>query len=105
MPQPRKYESRAAQQSAYRKRQLCSQHDLLSRKGLPALPAISTIPGQSRWRAMVEQAQILLSEAVDEMESYHDDRSEQWQESSRADDLRAKLEALQEIVEQLQGID
>ena len=38
MPQPRQYESRAAQQAAYRKGQRCSQQNLLAQKGLPAIP-------------------------------------------------------------------
>ena len=61
MPQPRKYENRAAQQAAYRTRQGRSQQELLSLKGLPPLPAIPTLPGQARWRAMIVQAQTLLT--------------------------------------------
>lgn len=71
-------------------------------KGLPALPSIPSMPGQARWRAMIEQAHLLLSEAADEMQSYHDDRSEEWQEGSRAEDLLARLEHLQETLSQLQ---
>ena len=104
LPQVRKYESRAAQQAAYRKRLARSQQELLERKGLPALPAIPTMPGRARWDAMIEQAHTLLSEAVDEMQSYHDDRTEQWQESERAEALLATMEFLQEVVDQLQGI-
>lgn len=104
MPQPRKYQSRAEQQAAYRKRQAHSQQDLLSRKGLPCLPAVPTIPGHARWNAMIEQAHILLSEAADEMQSYHDDRSEQWQESTKAEELLAKMERLQESLDGLQDI-
>jgi hypothetical protein len=74
----RQYANRAAQQAAYRKRQVLSQQALLSRKGLPPLPAIPTLPGHARWRAMMEGAQLLLSEAAAEMQSYHDARSEVW---------------------------
>lgn len=105
MPQPRKYVDRAAQQAAYRKRQASSQQELLSLKGLPALPAIPTLPGQARWTAMIAQAQRLLSAATEEMQSYHDDRSEQWQEGPRAEALLARLEHLQEAVAQLQDIE
>ena len=105
MPQPRQYASRAEQQAAYRKRREISDQARLAQKGLPALPSIPTIPGNARWSAMIAQAHLLLSEAVAEMQSYHDDRSEQWQESAKAEDLLAKLEQLQETMEQLQGID
>jgi hypothetical protein len=105
MPQPRKYETRSQQQAAYRKRQALSQQELLSQKGLPPLPAIPTIPGTARWSAMIAQAQTLLSTAAQEMQTYHEARSESWQESTRADDLLAKLERLQESVSQLDDLD
>ncbi len=104
MPQPRKYQSRAEQQAAYRTRQARAQKDLLSRKGLPPLPAIPTIPGHARWSAMIEQAHTLLTEAADEMQSYHDDRSEAWQESGKAEEMLGKMEQLQEAADQLLGI-
>jgi hypothetical protein len=105
MPQPRKYETRAQQQAAYRKRQALSQQELLSHKGLPSLPAIPTMPGNARWNAMIAQAQALLSAAAEEMQTYHDARSDPWQESSKAEELLAKLERLQEGVAQLQDIE
>ena len=105
MPQPRKYETRSEQQAAYRKRQALSQQELLSHKGLPSLPAIPTMPGNARWNAMIAQAQALLSAAAEEMQTYHDARSDPWQESSKAEELLAKLERLQEGVAQLQDIE
>ena len=54
---------------------------------------------------MIEQAHMLLSGAVVEMQIYHDDRSEPWQDSTKAEDLLAKLEQLQETMAQLQGIE
>jgi len=105
MPQPRKYETRAKQQAAYRKRQALSKQELLARKGLPPLPAIPAMPGHARWNAMIRQARTLLSEAADEMQCYHDDRSEAWQEGARAEDLLTKLEQLQEAAEQLEDIE
>ena len=105
MPQPRKYETRAQQQAAYRKRRAVAGQELLAKKGLPPLPAIPTIPGNARWSAMIEQAHMLLSQAIIEMQNYHDDRSEQWQDSARAEELLAKLEHLQETTAQLQQIE
>ena len=60
------------------------------------MPAIPTMPGNARWSAMIAQAHLLVSETVAEMQSYHDARSEQWQESAKAETLLSKLEQLQE---------
>ena len=54
---------------------------------------------------MIAQAHRLLSEAVVEMQTYHDDRSSEWQESVKAEELLAKIEQLQETLEQPQGIE
>jgi hypothetical protein len=105
MPQPRKYANRADQQAAYRQRRTVSDQERLAQKGLPPLPAIPTMPGHARWNAMIAQAHLLLSAAVVEMQDYHDDRSQEWQDGSKADDLLAKLERLQETADQLQGIE
>ena len=53
---------------------------------------------------MLAQAHLLLCAASDEMQSYHDDRSEQWQDSPKAEEMLARLEALQDTIDQLQGI-
>ena len=105
MPQARKYATRADQQSAYRQRRIASERQLLSQKSLPALPAIPTMPGSARWSAMIAQAHLLLSEAATEMQIYHDDRSEAWQDGEKAEDMLAKIEHLQETMDQLQGIE
>ena len=54
---------------------------------------------------MIAQAHLLLSAAVVEMQDYHDDRSQEWQDGSKADDLLTNLERLQETADQLQGIE
>lgn len=105
MPQLRKYANRAQQQAAYRQRRALSEAQLLAQKGLPPLPAIPTLPGNARWRAMIEQARMLLSEASEEMQSYHDDRSEVWQQSDRAQELLSRLEQLEALIETLEGIE
>lgn len=102
MPQAKKYANRAQQQAAYRQRRTCSEQELLAQKGLPPLPAIPTLPGHARWRAMLSQAQALLCAAAQEMQTYHDERSEAWQESANAEELLAKLERLEEAITQLE---
>ena len=104
MPQPRKYASRAVQQAAYRKRQAREREALLASKGLPLLPAISTIPGHARWNAMLVYAQTLLTDAADEMQEYHDDRSEEWQETHKAETILERIELFQEAAEQIQQL-
>ena len=104
MPQPRKYASRAVQQAAYRKRQATEREALLASKGLPLLPAISTIPGHARWNAMLVYAQTLLTDAADEMQEYHDDRSEEWQETDKAETILERIELFQEAAEQIQQL-
>lgn len=104
MPQPRKYASRAAQQAAYRKRQAREREALQASKGLPLLPAISTIPGHPRWNAMLVYAQTLLTDAADEMQEYHDDRSEEWQASDNAEAIVERIELFQEAAEQIQQL-
>lgn len=54
---------------------------------------------------MITQAHLLLSEAMAEMQTYHDDRSAEWQESTKAEELLAKVEQLQKTIEQLQEIE
>ena len=105
LPQPRKYATRAQQQAAYRNRRAGAERELLAQKGLPPLPAIPTLPGHARWRAIIAQAHQLLSLAVEEMQRYHDDRSEPWQDSARAEELLTKLEHLQEALDQLESIE
>ena len=107
MPQPRKkYANRARRSSPpTRKRQAGEQRRLhLASKGLPLLPAISAIPGHARWNAMLVHAQTLLIDAADEMQEYHDDRSEEWQDSEKAEAMLERVELLQEAAEQIQHL-
>ncbi len=99
MPQPRSYANRAAQQAAYRDRQAQTHKALMAAKGLPLLPAIPNIPGHVRWKAMITHAHSLLNDAAEEMQCYHDDRSEQWQESDKAEALLEYMESIQAAAE------
>lgn len=105
MPQPKKHASPAARQAAYHQRKEQARKEQLTARGLPATPAIPTIPGYPRWRQAIEQAQALLEIVHSEMEDYADQRSEQWQETQRAETLRQQIDDLAEardLVSELQ---
>ena len=96
MPQPRKYADRAQRQAAYRERCAAALRSQCQAKGLPALPPIPTMPGTARWRAAAKMAHDLLNTICDEMRTYADDRSEQWQESERAEEFEEHLGGIEE---------
>ena len=58
-----------------------------------------TIPGHTRWNAMIRTAYTLLTNAAEEMQDYYDDRSEEWQEGEKAEALIEKMEQIQEAAE------
>jgi hypothetical protein len=99
MPTPRQHTDQAARQKAYRERQRQARETELAAKGLPALPAIPTMPGRARWTAMLDQARAMLGTMREEMETYHDERSEEWQESERGQEFTANVEAVSELAD------
>lgn len=104
MPQPRVHTSHAARQAAYRKRQEQARTKEQSNRGLPPLPAISTLPGHARWTGAISQAICLLTGVVSEMQDYFADRSEEWQESDRGDAHQHRTKSVREIVEALETV-
>jgi hypothetical protein len=105
MPQQRKHASPAARQAAYHKRREQATKAQLSLKGLPAVPALATVPGYARWRRAVEQACILLEMVHTEMEDYAKQRSEQWQESERAETFNQQMDDVAESCAQLRDLE
>ena len=104
MPQERKYASSAARQSAYRKRCERARRIELRAKGLPALPAISTMPGWPRWNAIYKMAHALMDGAVCEQLEYFDGRSDNWKEGERGEDHQertASAEAVRDGLDEL----
>jgi hypothetical protein len=98
MPTPRQYANDAQRQAAYRKRIADARKQELQAKGLPALPAIPTMPGVRRWAAMHQQALLLLQSVEEEMRDYYDQRAERWRESETGEAMAEQLQALQEAV-------
>ena len=101
MPQQRKHASAAQRQAAYRARMEQARASQQRERGLPALPAISTIPGTVRWNAMFRHVEQMLSTAQAEMADYYDDRSEVWQEGDRGVEHQERLTAVEALVEAL----
>ena len=53
---------------------------------------------------MIVHAQTLLTDAADEMQEYHDDRSERIQDSDKAEAMLERIELFQEAAEQIQQL-
>ncbi len=70
-------------------------------KGLPATPSIPTIPADRRWDAILLKALATMEMAKEEMDGYYNDRSQTWQDGERVEALQARMEALVEIVNNL----
>lgn len=104
MPQPRKHQTNAQRQAAYRTRTEHARTQQLSARSLPPLPAIATIPGEARWTGALRQAHWLLETTIAEMEEYKEERSDQWQESEKGWAFADRLESLQELVGTLEEL-
>jgi hypothetical protein len=104
MPQPRQYPDAAAKQRAYRDRQAQARTAERQAKGLPAAPAIPTLPSRARWQALVAQARLWVQTARDELQGYFDDRSEAWQEGERAAVLQERLDQLEVVIDDLDAL-
>jgi hypothetical protein len=98
MPTPRRYPSAAARQAAHRQRQRAARQQELQAKGLPPLPAVTTIPGHSRWQALTHQARLLLQTVHTEMQDYYEQRTATWQESERGEAFHEQLQTVQEVL-------
>jgi hypothetical protein len=57
------------------------------------------MPGTARWNTAIKQARGLVEMVLEEMQAYHDDRSEVWQETTQASALIERMDALQELID------
>jgi hypothetical protein len=94
----------AARQQRFRKRQQETRQCEQRMKGLPPMPAIPTMPATARWGATLRSAEALLSQAVEEMAAYYEERSEGWQEGDAGSEHAERQEALESILSELQQI-
>ncbi len=91
----------AARQQRFRERQAQARRAEQAAKGLPALPAITSMPGQVRWRSALASAHLLIAQVQDEMASYYEERSETWQESDAGEAFVARQEGVEAVLSQL----
>ena len=96
MPLPKKYANSAQRQAAYRAR--------CKARGEPPKTALATGAAYRRWEKMRKQALDLLNQVVVEMDIYHDQRSETWQESEKAEEFMELMESISETAEALSDI-
>lgn len=104
MPTPRKYETTAQKQAAYRQRQQQMSQEQRKEKSLPALPAIAAMPGTARWRQTLRSIETMVVLLHDEMQEYADQRSDAWRETERGEQMQSNLQTLEEIRDHLQNL-
>jgi hypothetical protein len=91
----------AARQQRFRERQAQARLVEQASKGLPALPAIPTMPGHSRWRAVFLSAQAAITLASQQMSDYYEARSEAWQEGEQGEQFAERQEVVEAVLSQL----
>ena len=104
MPTPKQYACSAQRQRAYRQRQQQARLVERQEKGLPAAPAIATLPGERRWQALLDHAHSALVCVHSEMQTYYDERSDVWQESQRAEAILERIEAIETLMADLDAV-
>ena len=106
MPRPRQTPdrtlTRAEIQKAYRDRQKQTREEELKQKGMPASRPIPSMPSTPRWTAMLDAARAQIEAAKDEMQTYFDERSEEWQNSEKGEAMQEQLERLDTAIEALE---
>jgi hypothetical protein len=91
----------ALRQKLFRKRQKEARRKEQLEKGLPPMPAISSMPGKARWQATIEAAEELVRQAALEMEMYQEVRSEAWCESYAGEEHQQREKDLTKIADTL----
>lgn len=94
----------AARQKRYRRRQQDIRRREQIDKGLPPMPAISSMPGTARWRAALEAAEALVNETFDEMEAYYEERTMNWKESLQADQHKDRQREIKAILKKFEQV-
>ena len=61
------------------------------------------MPSTARWSKAIEASIQLLATVRDVMQGYFDDRAETWQESDRADEMQAGIDAIAAAISAVEG--
>lgn len=104
MPRTRKYESHKDRQAAYRARQEIARRQEMRDRGLPAMPALATMPGHTRWNAALKRSFEILTMVHAEMATYFDERTDTWREGDRGEALTERIEALESLCSDLEAL-
>lgn len=103
MPTPKQYESAAARQKAFRERQKAARTEAIA-QGAPKAAAVPTMPSKARWETLIQQARAAVDTCREEMQGYHDERSEQWQESEKGEQMQEKIDALENLLNDMDNL-
>ena len=87
-----------------RQRQQQARSDEQQAKGLPPLPAIATLPGMARWKALHAQASAALDTMQAEMQDYFDVRTEAWQQSDKGAAFQEMLDQMEQARSAVDGL-
>lgn len=101
MPQPKRHADHAARQASYRNRMHLARAAEQQAKGLPAYPAIASMPGWVRWNGALTLARGLVEQTLAEMQEYYADRSECWQDSERGAAHEERMASVEAAVDAL----
>lgn len=104
MPRTRRYQDTAEKQRAYRERRKIAQ-SLTQSTGISCPPSRSNALSTTRWRALSKQAEDLLQQMKQQMETYFDQRSEAWQEAEKGEEFQKKIDRVQEAIQAIEDID
>jgi len=104
MAQTKVYADPAARQAAFRKRQAARMQELSQTRIIPAASVIESLPSRQRWSSLIQSSANALTAARDEMQQYFDSRSEVWQEGDNAERMQENLDALDELINQIEAV-
>ena len=93
----------AERQRRYRERQAAARAEELQAKGMPATRPIPSMPSKERWQALLDAARANLATAQAEMQSYFEDRSEEWQESEKGEAFQERLTQIDTALDALEA--
>lgn len=97
--------SNAERQKAFRERLRQRLAAVDTPATLPDKPIIGAMPANKRWAAMLDQAKAILTTRRDEMQEYFDDRTETWQEGDKGAAFQERLDAMESVLDELDGLE